>query len=150
MKLNSKAFTVVELIASFALTMVITILLFQIVLQVKNIYQKETVQTAINERTSVIAKNIRKVIPADRSKSITSCGGTSCNIDGTIIKQISNTKIQIGNQKFNMPKTVTIKSFNFSNLICTPDSSNCYIKFEMTLSSDNLEDDYKYNVVFSY
>ena len=31
MKLNNKAFTVVELIASFALTMVITVLLFEIV-----------------------------------------------------------------------------------------------------------------------
>ena len=50
MKLNNKAFTVVELIASFALTMVITVLLFEIVLQVKDIYQTQTVKSAIMEK----------------------------------------------------------------------------------------------------
>ena len=122
MKLNNKAFTVVELIASFALTMVITVLLFEIVLQVKDIYQTQTVKSAIMEKTAIISKNMRRILPDDGSV-IPSCSGSTCTIGSNTVS-VSSTQVTIGKQKFNMPKTVSITS---SRLTTTCEGDNCFL-----------------------
>ena len=145
MKLNNKAFTVVELIASFALTMVITVLLFEILLQVKTIYQTQTIKSAIMEKTGIISKNIRRILPSDGSVT-PSCSGSKCTIGGNTVS-VSSNQVTIGKQKFNMPKTVSIKN---PSLTTTCQAENCYLTFKMALQSENMEDDYVYNTVYYY
>lgn len=145
MKLNNKAFTVVELIASFALTMVITVLLFEIVLQVKDIYQTQTIKSAIMEKTAIISKNMRRILPDDGSV-IPSCSGSTCTIGSNTVS-VSSTQVIIGKQKFNMPNTVSINS---PSLTTTCEEGNCFLRFKMTLHSDNMEDDYVYNTIYYY
>lgn len=145
MKLNNKAFTVVELIASFALTMVITVLLFEILLQVKNIYQTQTIKSAIMEKTGIISKNIRRILPSDGSV-IPTCNGTRCTI-GTATISTTSSQVIIGNQKFNMPNTVTIKN---TSLTTSCQGEDCFLSFKMTLHSENMEDDYLYSTTYYY
>lgn len=56
--MNSKGFTVVELIASFALTMIITVFLFEVLIEVKDTFADTSVKTAIQQQASIISKNI--------------------------------------------------------------------------------------------
>ena len=56
--MNNKGFTVVELIASFALTMVITVFLFEVLIEVKDIFADTSTKTAIQQKASIISKNI--------------------------------------------------------------------------------------------
>ena len=58
--MNKKAFTVVELIASFALTMIISVFLFEVLLDVKDIYVETAVKTSIQQKIGIISKNIKK------------------------------------------------------------------------------------------
>ena len=59
-KMNNKAFTVVELLASFTITMIILIFLLEILLEVKNIYYNSEVKTAVYNKNAIAASAINK------------------------------------------------------------------------------------------
>ena len=52
--MNNKGFTVVELIASFALTMVIAVFLFEVLIEVKDVFADTNIKTAIKQKSSII------------------------------------------------------------------------------------------------
>ena len=143
---NNKGFTVVELIASFALTMVITVFLFEVLIEVKDIFADTSTKTAIQQKASIISKNIGNILPS--TGSVVSCSGASCNINGKTLKiDQSGKKVIINSQNFNMPDTVSIKSYALNNS-CS--SSNCYLYVKMVLDSGNLKKEYTYDVTYYY
>lgn len=144
--MNNKGFTVVELIASFALTMVITVFLFEVLIEVKDIFADTSTKTAIQQKASIISKNIENILPS--MGSTVSCSGSTCNINGkTLSIQQSNNRVVINGQNFDMPDTVSIKSYSLNN-IC--DDVNCYLYVQMTLDSGNLKNKYNYDVTYYY
>ncbi len=58
--MNNKAFTVVELLASFTITMIILIFLLEILLEVKNIYYSNEIKTAVYNKNAIAASAINK------------------------------------------------------------------------------------------
>ena len=147
---NNKGFTVVELIASFALTMVITVFLFEVLIEVKDIFADTSVKTAIQQKGSIISKNIRNVIPTDDASI--RCTNTpdlgSCDINGQNVQiDKTNNRVVVNGQNFNMPDTVNIKYYNL-NSSC--DGTNCYLYVNLILSSANLRKDYNYDVTYCY
>lgn len=144
--MNNKGFTVIELIASFALTMVITVFLFEVLIEVKDTFADTSVKTAIQQKASIISKNIKSLLPSTGSS--VSCSGASCNINGKTLRiDQSNKRVVINNQNFNMPDTVNIKSYSLNN---TCNGTNCYLYVQMVLDSGNLRKDYNYDVTYYY
>ncbi|CCY46890.1 unknown [Firmicutes bacterium CAG:822] len=144
--MNNKGFTVVELIASFALTMVITVFLFEVLIEVKDIFADTSTKTAIQQKASIISKNIENILPS--MGSTVSCAGSSCNINGkTLNIEQNNNRVVINGQNFDMPDTVSIKNYSLNNLC---DETNCYLYFQMTLDSGNLKDEYTYDITYYY
>lgn len=144
--INNKGFTVVELIASFALTMVITVFLFEVLIEVKDIFADTSTKTAIQQKASIISKNIQNNLST--VGSTVSCSGASCNINGKTLRvDQAGKKIVINSQNFNMPDTVNIKNYNL-NSSC--DGTNCYLYVNLILSSGNLRKDYNYDVTYYY
>ena len=141
--MNNKGFTVVELIASFALTMVITVFLFEVLIEVKDIFVESALKTSIQEKLGIISKNIKSNLP---SGSIASCSGNICMVDGKKIVVDSN-KVTINNQKFNLPDGVSISSYELNN---NCEGKNCFLKVKLNLSSDNLNKPYQYKAVYYY
>lgn len=147
---NNKGFTVVELIASFALTMVITVFLFEVLIEVKDIFADTGTKTAIQQKASIISKNIKNILPS--TGATVTCTNTTnlgtCNIDGKTI-QINKTsnKVVINGQNFNMPDTVQIESYNLNNYC---DGAKCYLYVQMILNSGNLKEKYNYDVTYYY
>lgn len=143
---NNKGFTVIELIASFALTMVITVFLFEVLIEVKDTFADTSVKTAIQQQASIISKNIdNSLTPVGSSVS---CSGATCNINGKTLQiNQSNNRVTIGGQNFNMPDTVSIKNYTLNN---TCNGTNCYLYVQMTLDSGNLRKDYDFDVTYYY
>ena len=144
--MNNKGFTVIELIASFALTMVITVFLFEVLIEVKDIFADTITKTAIQQKASIISKNIGNMF--NNVGSTVSCSGATCNINGKTLKVDQNgKKLAISGQNFNMPDTVSIKNYTLNNHC---EGNNCYLYVKLTLSSGNLRKDYDYDVTYYY
>lgn len=144
--MNSKGFTVVELIASFALTMVITVFLFEVLIEVKDIFADTSTKTAIQQQMGIVSKNISNLL-SDYNWSV-SCSGAKCTMGGKELRiDQSGKKVVINGQNFNMPDTVSIKSYSLNN---TCNSSNCYLYVNMVLNSGNLKNEYNYDVTYYY
>ena len=150
---GNKGFTVVELIASFSLTMVISVFLFEVLIDVKDIFVETTIKTAIQEKMGLISKNIKYYLPPVGSKA--SCSSnTSCTLTNNkggvtqenVAVEISEEGVLINNQLFNMPETVTIDLLKSELSVY----DNCYLKVELLLNSANLSKPYVYTVVFYY
>lgn len=58
--MNNKAFTVVELLASFTITMIILVFLLEILLEIKNIYYSSEIKTAVYNKNAIAASAINK------------------------------------------------------------------------------------------
>ena len=147
--MNKKGFTVVELIAAFSITMVISVFLFELLIEVKDIFVETSIKTNIEEKNAIISKNINNLF-IEEGNTITSCSGNRCTINGKEIA-INNDNITINGQKFTTPKdgdeTVQITSPQVQH---TSSANQGYVKIGFKLTSKNLSKPYEYNVVFYY
>lgn len=143
--MNNKGFTVVELIASFALTMIITVLLFEVLIEVKDIFADAGTKSALQQKFSIISKNIKNNLT---NGIFVSCSGNTCSWNGNILKiDQTSKKVVVNGQNFEMPDTVDIKSYDLNNT-CT--LYNCYLNIQMILTSGNLKQNYDYSVTYYY
>ena len=138
-RMNNKGFTVVELIASFALTMTISVFLFEILIEVKDVFVETSIKSNIIEKMGVISKNIK----ANVSKR---CSDTSCN--GLITASNNDSKITVDGQEFTLPSGVTVSNFSSSNPSCDANKNNCTITVNFKLNHSNLSEPYEYKAVY--
>lgn len=152
--MNNKGFTVVELIAAFSITMVISVFLFELLIEVKNIFVETALKTNIEEKTAIVSKNINNLFK-DTSNSVSCSSNSLASINGKSISITQNNDeknpgyiIIINGQKFSMPKDgdnyVKVTS---PNIECNDEG---YIRVNFSLTSSNLSKPYVYNVVFYY
>lgn len=159
--MKKNGFTTVELIASFALTMVITVFLFEVLLEVKDIFVDTSIRTGIQEKMGIISKNINNVVSTDDTYSV-SCSKSgktgTCKINNSTTIQfiqsdnVSENKIIINGQKFTLPDGVKITE-QVLNTHCEEKFmgyKNCYLSVGLYLDSDNLSKVYKYNTIYYY
>lgn len=135
MKLNNKGFTVVELLATFTLTMIVTMLLFEVVLELKKVYISSDVETLIKNENALVANELNKQI---FDKQIPTIDATD-NI------------ITIGNKSFQMPNSARINSLS-SNEKCSSGSvaENCIFQVSYSVSEPNLKEPIQFNLVLTY
>ena len=152
--MNSRGFTVVELIAAFSITMIICVFLFELLIDMKEVYIETVLKTNIEEKVSIVSKNIYNLF---EEYNDVSCDSNNCLVNGKNISFFhddnKNVKdyITINNQKFSMPNDgnnyVKISNFKLVNYELVDDG---YIKINFDLISDNLSKPYNYNVVYYY
>ncbi|MBR3198614.1 MAG: hypothetical protein IKG27_01210 [Bacilli bacterium] len=146
--MNKKGFTVVELITSFALTMVITVFLFEVLIDIKDIYVETAIKTSIQQKLSVISKNIKRAVSL-RGTTI-SCSDTyNCKVNNAIDIKLNTDKVVVGYQEYTFPDGVQISNRNLTQE-CTTGTQNCYLKVNLELQHPNLSTKYKYETIFFY
>ena len=143
--MKNKGFTVVELITSFALTMVISVFLFEVLIDVKDIFIETSIKTNIEQKLAIISKNIKNVVVV-RGSVVTCESLTKCTANDKTI-EINDNKVNINGQTFKLPEQVSIKN---SDLSQSCDLKNCYLKVSMTLNHPNLSKEYTYNTIYYY
>ena len=163
--MNNKAFTVVELLASFTLTMIIVVFLFEIVLELKDVYTSDALKTKVLSQNALIATTLNQKLD-DKSKPIStiSClNNSQCNVlyyDGFEEEiMIDGNKVKIGNQIFSMPENTEItvddekyqfKSESYNEDALLPDNNSYYIKIAYTVKSAYLKEPIKFSYVYTY
>ncbi len=144
---NNKGFTVVELIASFALTMVIVVFLFEVLIEIKDVFIETSLKTTIQEKMGIISKNINANF--DKVGYAVSCSDNTCTLGDNIkVIVVDNNKVTVGNQNFNLPDGVSISSYELKNE--GEGGEYCFLKVKLNLESDNLSKQYQYNTVYYY
>lgn len=147
---NNKGFTVVELIVSFALTMIIAVFLFEVLIEVKDIFADASTRTAIQEKASIISKNIDNILEANDNRVTCTNSSTlgNCRINGKNFRiDTDNSQIIVDGQKFDMPESVKIKNYSIEN---SCDGNNCYLHIKMILDSNSLTKEYDYDVTYYF
>ncbi len=71
--MDNKGFTVVELIVSFSVTLIVVILLFNIILSVRNIYVNDGIKTELLIKQSIITEEVVDAVYNAELKTITAC-----------------------------------------------------------------------------
>ena len=118
---NKKGFTVVELIASFTLTMLISVFLFEVLIEAKDVFVETAIKTKVEKTMAVVYKNLKSI-----PNSFASCEGNTITVHGG----------EAGDESFNLPDDVTVK--------CDLPSGNQsflnYKKFKFTVESNEFKD----------
>lgn len=155
MKLNNKGFTVVELLASFILTMIIVVFLFEIVLELRNLYLNESVKTASINENALVVNAIHNNL---NGKIVTgsNCTGTKCTIthnEGSLVISVSGKTVTVGSQKFEYPEKANLQSVSLTKVgpVNTGAAGiNSYFKISYVINSADLDDDINFNYVYPY
>lgn len=155
MKLNNNGFTVVELLATFTFTMIVTTFLFEVVLELKNVYMDSNIETLVKNENALIATELNRQI---YNKNIpSSCAGKSCTLtDGKTIKFDSDSNpnsVTIGVKQFEMSEDAIIEDLSIGTQCTTtaPNSSeNCFLKVSYVVKSPDLKNDIPFNLVLTY
>ncbi len=158
MKLNNKGFTVVELLASFILTMIIVVFLFEIVLELRNVYINETVRTDTKNKNAIVSNTINRIF-ADEAITNASCTGSSCTI--TIASDtahpktisVSGNTVTIDKQKVVYSDKVKLENINLTKIGPTATditADNTIIKIGYKIKSADLNKDIDFNFIYTY
>lgn len=151
MKLNNKGFTVVELLATFTLTMVVMIFLFEVVLELKNVYIASNIETLVKNENALIASELNRQI---YNKNIpSSCLNNPCTLSNDKTITFYSNYVTIGVKRFEMPEGATIENLSM-NSNCPENASNsvekCYLKVSYVVKSPDLKNDIPFNLVLTY
>jgi len=164
MKINNKGFTVVELLASFVLTMVIVVFLFEIVLELRNVYINESVRTEVINKNAVVANSVNKLLE-DKSITGVNCTGSACTI--TTVKSVtsetattdvteisvSNNTVTINKQKIVFPDKTKLTNISLTKngpLSTDLNADNSIIKIGYDIESADLNKTIEFRLVYTY
>ncbi len=87
---NNKGFSIIELIVSFTICTVIMIVLFQIVLVLKDLYEKSAIKTTLLNRQNIIVNLIYSDILEKELNNVSSCGTYCITFDFTTVSKQLN------------------------------------------------------------
>lgn len=168
MKINKKGFTVVELLASFSLTMIIVVFLFEILIELKDLYSEASVKTEIVQKQSLLVNKIRKTLDTNDLAGVT-CASDTCtfnfnDISPVVLKIDASTNTVVFNdEKTKFPSEVSFKSYgietcpissgkptNDLGMLDGINAKNCYFSFDLFLESARLEEDYPIKIVYPF
>lgn len=158
--MNKKGFTVVELVVSFALTMVVVVMLLQVVSIVKTLYITNGIKTELLNKQAAMSKRINENLNTNTIKTAIRCG-TGCinfiyedNTSDKLVVDKNNSLFTFGNYT-----TKLISGSSFGNINVSNETFNnvdngkndsiitISVPIKHKLLGDN---DYGVNVVYQY
>ena len=141
-----KGFTVVELIVSFSLTIVIAILLFQLIINLKRLYDNSILKTELVNIQSIVSREINDKFLNNKIIDIDFCGNNCWrfvyedNSSDELKIDNENEKIEFGNYTTKLDNGSYIKDFsvnvsNSGNFSSSANNSNLLINISLTNDS---------------
>ena len=152
--MNKKGFTVVEFIVSFCLASTISFLLFEIIINFKDLYIKGNIETAFETKKSNILKLVNNDLRMKDVYEVKSCGEDcieflfSNNISKKL--KIENNVISYDNYSIKMISGTTIGKIETSNLHSTTSDNQINSIFSVNIPIKNKLSDEKFDINFIY
>lgn len=117
--MKNRGFTVIELVVSFTLVSVISIILFELIFSLKELYVSGDIKTTLLNKQGIMTKKIYDDLSDDTLTSITSCG-VSClifNYQGTekkLLVDVGANTLTYGNYTMKLSEGSTFGKLSFS------------------------------------
>ena len=165
---NNKGFTVIELLASFTLTMIIVIFLFQIILDLKDIYIEDSIKSQINRKNAIIATTINNALDKEninggeciqetRTCTLWVWNQAELNYSKTFNIIINENQINVGDEVIKLEEdkgridTNSIK-VESKQAIGTKKQGNhnSYIKISYNIVNDKLKESVPFNYIYTF
>lgn len=154
---DNKGFTVIEIIVSFSLTMVVLLVIFQLVVMLKNVYTNEGVKTELLIKQGLIVQNIDREFSTKVLKSVTTCStGDGCYVftfvDDSVSKLTYDKSTKILN--FGGYTTKLINGSSFGDLKITKKTdttvdsnlNNAVLSINLPITNTQVKGDYGIHV----
>lgn len=157
--MNKKGFTVVELIVSFAITMIVVAFLFEMIITLKNVYVSSGIKSQLLTKQAIISNKINGDLKNKKIKIVLKCGTGCLNF---IFEDNSSTKLIIdqSNNLFTYGKYTTklIEGSSFGTidihnetLVGIPaDINDSFITIKVPITNNLLKEDYGLNILYQY
>ena len=157
---NKSGFTVVELIVSFSLALVIAVFLFQIIINLKNLYTSSVVKTEIVNVQSLISREINNKLNNNKIERILKCGSYCLNFmyesgeSDKLVVNFDSKIIQFGSYTAKLPEDSSFGSTNIASSYSgtfSDSSNNAMILINIPIYNENLKDqNFGINIVYQY
>lgn len=152
---NNRGFTVVEMGVSFCLIFTVCILLFQVVLSLKELYIKSDFETTLLNRQGIILNKMYKDFRNKGVSSATSCGDSCVSFefsDGNV-KQLSTNKsnktINYDGYEWKLDDASSVGDFSFTTGTIT--GYGTYFKITIPVTNKLIDSkDFGLDVVYGY
>lgn len=131
---NKNGFSILELVVSFAICMVILVVLFQIVIVLRETYEKSLIKTELYNKQNLMIEQIYSDIRSKSLSSVASCG-TSCITfsygDGTTkrLSSDASTTILYGDYSTTLLEGTIV---DVDNVTCTSDNGVISVSLPIT------------------
>lgn len=160
-KLENHGFTVVELIVSFSISLIIVALLFQIVLDLKDLYVKDGVKTELLIKQSLIMKNTIEEMNREDLVGISKCSeksqcytftyldGTTKNLTYDAVKKI----YQFGSFKTKLVSGSKFGKLQVTNQVVSTvanEKKNSILTIQLPITNSLVDGDYGMKIVHLY
>lgn len=150
-----KGFTVIELIVSFTLVSVISIILFQLIFTLKELYVSGDIKTTLLNKQGIMTKKIYDDLNEDTLVEVKSCG-VSCLIfkyqdeERKLLIDVAANTLTYGNYTMKLSEGSTFGqvSFSYSNTDSTLNLNE--FNLNIPIKSNLLNDDFGIHIVKVY
>lgn len=146
---NKRGFTTVELLVSFTMTLTIVIILFQIIIALKNLYINNGIKTQLLNKQGLITNQIASALNENKISRITRCG-TDCyrfsyKNNQTEELQIDklNRTIAFGNWTNTLAENSRFGSImidSYQTPTVSKENNNAFIIVDIPIYNDNFKD----------
>lgn len=158
---NNKGFTIIELVVSFSITLAIVIVLFQIILVLKDLLEVSQLKTDLLNKQSLTSQKIYKDINNDNLNSVQNCVPATdyCltfTFNDTITKNLEINKqdltIKFGDYVTQFPNTTSFGDISFEKVITDSlNEKNSILKIKIPISNKLVSDmDYNIEIITLY
>ena len=152
--MNKKGFTVIELTVSFALVSIISIMLFNLIFSLKELYVSGDIKTSLLNKQAIMDKKIYDDLNTRDLKSITACG-ISCltftYADGTaqFLIDVGANTIKYDDYTMRLTDGTTIGQVKFEiyNPGGASSKENAVFNLDIPIKSSLLDDDFGIHIV---
>lgn len=157
---NKKGATVVELIVSFALVMVISIFLFQLVISVKELYDNSVIKTELLNKQSLISNQLNLALNKKEISSISKCGlyclyfNYSDGKTDRLSIDLTNNTLEFGTYKTDLPSDSYFANPNIAISYAATFNSyadNAMVIIDIPIYNDKIKDqNFGVNIIYQY
>lgn len=155
---NNKAFTLVELLVSFTLSMILVIIMFQLIINLKDVYMTSGIKTEMINKQYLMINKIYKDLTETKLTAISKCGQeqTDCiklsfstGETKTFYVDITNNILNYDNYILKVNNTSTIGAITINSDTITETRKILTIKVPIT-NSNFKDTDFGINIVYPF
>ncbi len=158
--MKKRGFTLIEITVTFSLIALVVILLFQIIISLREVYIKGDFQTTLLSKQGILTKKINEDLQNLKLKSITSCGNfcikfnyqTGVSYDLSL--NLENNSIQYHDYIWKLTDGSIIgqvETIVYENAQITETTmDNAILKIDIPVTHKLLEKDYGIHILYQY